>query len=130
MDLVTNTDANYFDIIYEIIHFINENFMHPISLEELSKVFGVGKYHLSRVFSNKINVSFNDYVNGIRVSWARNMLLDTNKNITQIAYDSGFQSTRTFNRAFHKVYGVSPREFRNTQDTVSINKGTSHAIPI
>lgn len=114
IELITNTDANYFDIIYKIMHFINENYMQPLSLEDMSRALGVGKYHLSRVFSDKINVSFSDYLNGIRVSWARNMLSNTNKNITQIAYDCGFQSIRTFNRAFFKVYNVSPREFRNT----------------
>ena len=129
MELITNTDSNYFDIIYKIIHFINDNFMQPLSLEDLSRVLGVGKYHLSRVFSDKINVSFSDYINGIRVCWARNMLLSTNKNITQIAYDCGFQSTRTFNRAFHKEYGLSPREFRLTQETASITKENSFALP-
>jgi AraC-like DNA-binding protein len=123
MELVKNTDANYFDIMYEIIHFINENYMQPLTLEDLSKALGVGKYHLSRVFSNKINVSFSDYINGIRVSWARNMLSNPTKNITQIAYDCGFQSIRTFNRAFLKEYSISPREFRNSQETASISAG-------
>ena len=122
MELITNTDADYFDIIYKIIHFINENYMQPLSLKDVSRALGVGKYHLSRAFSDKINVSFSDYLNGIRVCWARNMLSNTNKSITQIAYDCGFQSTRTFNRAFQKVYNVSPREFRNTPETASIMK--------
>ncbi len=120
MELITNTDVNYFDIIFDIINYINENYMQPISLNDMSRALGVGKYHLSRVFSDKINVSFSDYINGIRVSWARNMLLNTNKNITQIAYDCGFQSIRTFNRAFSKVYLISPREFRKSQEDASI----------
>ncbi len=120
VELVTNTDVNYFDIIFDIINYINENYMQPISLNDMSRALGVGKYHLSRVFSDKINVSFSDYINGIRVSWARNMLLNTNKNITQIAYDCGFQSIRTFNRAFSKVYFISPRDFRKSQEAASI----------
>lgn len=120
VELVTNTDVNYFDIIFDIINYINENYMQPISLNDMSRALGVGKYHLSRVFSDKMNVSFSDYINGIRVSWARNMLLNTNKNITQIAYDCGFQSIRTFNRAFSKVYFVSPRDFRKSQEAASI----------
>ncbi|WP_024834546.1 AraC family transcriptional regulator [Ruminiclostridium josui] len=122
VELIANTDVNYFDIIFDIINYINENYMQPISLNDMSRALGVGKYHLSRVFSDKINVSFSDYINGIRVSWARNMLLNTNKNITQIAYDCGFQSIRTFNRAFSKVYLVSPREFRKSQEAANISK--------
>jgi AraC-like DNA-binding protein len=128
MELVANTDANYFDIIYKIIHFINANYMQPLSLTDVSRALGVGKYHLSRAFSDKINVSFSDYINGIRVCWARNMLSDTNKSITQIAYDCGFQSIRTFNRTFQKVYSISPREFRNTQETAGIVKENDLAL--
>jgi AraC-like DNA-binding protein len=121
MELIINTDAGYFDLIYKIIHFINENYMRPLSLQDVSGALGVGKYHLSRAFSGKINVSFSDYLNGIRVGRARHMLSNTNQSITQIAYDCGFQSIRTFNRAFQKVYHVSPRQFRNTQEEVSIS---------
>ncbi len=116
MELVKNTDANYFNIIYKIIYFINENYMQPLSLSMMSKALGVGKNYLSKVFSDKINVSFNDYLNGIRACQARNMLLNTNNSITQIAYDCGFQSIRTFNRVFQKVYNVSPRAIRKTQE--------------
>ncbi|ACL75900.1 AraC family transcriptional regulator [Ruminiclostridium cellulolyticum] len=115
MELITNTDVNYFDIIFDIINYINENYMQPISLNDMSRALGVGKHYLSRVFSDKIKISFSDYINGIRVSWACNMLLNTNKNITQIAYDCGFQSIRTFNRAFHKACHVSPSKFRKSQ---------------
>lgn len=121
MELIPNTDANYFDILYKIIHFINENYMQPLTLGDLSQTLGVGKYHLSRIFSDRINVSFSNYINGIRVSRARNLLFNTNTNITQIAYDCGFQSVRTFNRAFYKVYQVSPRAFRNLQETSKEN---------
>lgn len=117
MELIANTDANYFDILYQIISFINENFMQPLSLQRLSKALGVGRYRVSRIFSDKINVRFSDYVNGIRVYRACSLLLGTNKNITQIAYDCGFQSARTFDRAFHKAYGLSPREYRDAQGT-------------
>lgn len=112
MELVSNTDANYFDIIYKVIYFINENYRQPLSLNDTSRALGVGKYHLSRIFSDKIKVTFSDYINGIRASQARSMLLSTEKSITQIAYDCGFQSVRTFNRAFRKVYNSSPKGLR------------------
>ena len=128
MELITNTDANYFNIIYETIHYINENYMKPLSLMDMSRALGVGKYHLSRIFSDKINVSFSDYINSIRVNRARNMLSNTSTNITQIAYDCGFQSIRTFNRAFHKVYSISPREFRRTLQAANIGDGDDRAL--
>lgn len=116
LELIANTDGNYYDIIYKTICFIGQNYMQPLSLESVSRALGVGKYYLSRVFSDKIKVGFSDYINGIRVYRARNMLSGTDKNITRIAYDCGFQSIRTFNRAFQKVYNVSPRELRNARE--------------
>lgn len=121
LDFIPNTDANFFNITYQIIQFMNENFTQPISLEDLSKSLGVSKYHLSRVFSDKINVSFNDYLNGLRAGFARNLLAGTGRSVTEIAYDCGFQSVRTFNRAFQKIYAESPRKYRNTQITAHPN---------
>jgi AraC-type DNA-binding domain-containing proteins len=127
MKLIANTDANYFDIIYKVICFINENYMQPLSLDNLSGALGVGKYHLSRIFSDKIKVGFSDYINDIRVCQARNMLSGTNKSITQIAFDCGFQSVRTFNRVFQKVYNVPPRALRKAQETASVSEANLNA---
>ena len=115
LELAADVDANYFDITYKIMCYISQNYMQSLSLSSVSKALGVGKYYLSHVFSEKIKVSFTDYINGIRVYQARNMLSSTSISITQIAYDCGFQSIRTFNRAFQKIYKVNPREIRNTQ---------------
>lgn len=125
LDLEENSDADYYNLIYKLIHYINENFRQPLSLETLARAVGVSKYHISRTFSDKIKISFSDYLNGIRAGWARNMLLGSGKKITQIAYDCGFQSTRTFNRAFLKEYGVSPRKFRSIEEGTALTQRLS-----
>ena len=76
---------------------------------------GVSRYVLSRVFSGVFHTNFNRYVNEIRLSYACDLLEYTKRSITEIYLDAGFESQRTFNRAFREVYRVTPREYRVRQ---------------
>ena len=58
-------------------------------------------------------VSLSEYVSSIRAKYAAEQLLSTDDSITNIALNSGFSSQSTFNRTFLKIYGMSPREYRN-----------------
>ena len=61
-----------------------------------------------------MNISFTDFVNGLRIEHACS-LLENDTNITETAFSSGFSSIRTFNRAFAKSMGMSPREYIKRQ---------------
>jgi len=95
-----------------LIHYCLENFRTHISLDDLSKKINSSKYHISHIFSEKIKLSFNHYINRLRVGYAADQLLSTDKTITEIAYESGFESTRTFNRAFLQFFNLTPKEFK------------------
>ena len=58
--------------------------------------------------------SFNQYVNSLRVNLAQNLLRSTKKSVLDICYECGFDSQRTFNRAFKELCGASPSAYRNT----------------
>ena len=81
---------------------------------------GISKYVLSRLFAKTFHCNFASYVNGIRLNYAISMLDGTNKPITTICYDSGFESQRTFNRVFKERYRVTPREYRANMHIVEI----------
>ncbi|MCI0744843.1 MAG: AraC family transcriptional regulator, partial [Verrucomicrobia subdivision 3 bacterium] len=57
-------------------------------------------------------VNFTEYVSRVRIEKARNLLLNPNLRISEIAYEVGFQSLTHFNRVFKKLLGQSPTEFR------------------
>ena len=100
-------------LLKSILNYCNKHYTEPLSLDLLSTELNVGKYHISHIFSKKLKISFPDYVNGLRINDAIGKLAaDTDRSITDIAYDCGFSSTRTFNRAFVKYTGISPREYR------------------
>lgn len=108
------------DIVYQTVSYIAANYREEISLESMAKDLGVSKYKLSKVFSATFNKNFNQYLNEQRLNYVIAMLENTNQAITDIYLDAGFQSQRTFNRAFYDVYSMTPRDYRNKiRDTIS-----------
>ncbi|MBO5221352.1 MAG: helix-turn-helix transcriptional regulator [Clostridia bacterium] len=100
-------------LLKSILNYCNKHYTEPLSLDRLSAELNVGQYHSSHIFGKKLKISFPDYVNGLRINDAiRKLTADPDCPITDIAYDCGFSSTRTFNRAFVKYTGISPREYR------------------
>ena len=100
------------DIIYHTVEYVAKHFREEIHLDRMAYDLGVSKYVLSRVFAKTFHCNFNQYVNGVRLSYASAMLENTHENITNICLDVGFESQRTFNRAFKEKYKMTPREYR------------------
>lgn len=98
--------------LQEILHYCKQNYQTDISIEKLSKDLRISKSYISHTFSNKVKMSFRTYINLLRLYEAVNLLENTSKNITEIASEAGFESIRTFNRAFKTQYGISPTLYR------------------
>ncbi|MFC0215735.1 helix-turn-helix domain-containing protein [Paenibacillus chartarius] len=99
-------------MIQKLLVYLETHFLEPISLDTLSKELGISKFMISRIFSEQLRTSFRDYVNGRRAALAQAMLQSTTYPVTDIAFDCGFNSLRSFYRAFKKEYGVTPNEVR------------------
>lgn len=99
------------DTIKNILKFCMENYTEPLSLQSLSKALNLNPYYISHIFSERMHISYNDFINNLRVEHACE-LLEKGSSITYIAYASGFSSVRTFNRAFLKYRNLSPRDYR------------------
>lgn len=100
------------NLIGKVIMYISKNFRERISLEILSKEFAVSKEHISRVFSETINMRLNQYINTMRIDYSKELLIATDLNILTIGMESGFENQQTFNRVFRELSGISPKEFR------------------
>lgn len=110
--LKRNRSSDYQELTWKIVHYVNEHFYEPLTLESVAREIGVNKYHLSRVFSEKIGQNFRSYLSGIRLSYACSMLSETNRSVSDIAEESGFESQRTFFRVFQSKYGTTPLKYR------------------
>ena len=94
------------------IRYISDNYTKQITLEKAAKKAGVSQAHLSRVFSEKIDGGFTNYLRILRVEKAKKLLEFSELKIYEIMFDSGFIDQRTFNRVFKSVTGMTPREYR------------------
>ena len=113
MDLIEKESVGGEDLVYQSVEYVAKNFREKFSLEQMAYDLGVSKYVLSRLFSKTFHCNFTNYVNGVRLNYAMSMLEGTNESITNICFDCGFESQRTFNRVFKERYRISPREYRN-----------------
>ena len=104
------SDSENDNLIVKILSFINEHFKEQIDLELLSKTFGYSKSTVSRAISSAIGEDLRTYVNLIR---ARNVhkLLQSNPEmtVTEAANKSGFNSLKTFYRAYGQVFDENPK---------------------
>ncbi len=100
------------DIIYQTVAYAAEHFMENITLPKMAHDLGYSPYAISRVFSGTFHTNFNQYINSLRLEYARQQILYTDQSITDICFLVGFNSQRTFNRTFQEQYGMTPREYR------------------
>jgi len=84
-----------------------------ITLKDLAAKVGLRHHQLSQVLNQHMGISFHDFLNRFRIERARKLLAqDDNETIIGIAYDCGFNSKVTFNQAFKKHTGITPKEYR------------------
>lgn len=100
------------DLKLQIIDYIQTNFNRNITLKEISEKLGYDYYYISKYFTKNFAVNFQTFFSMYRIDNAKYLLLETDKSITEIGFLCGFDSIRTFNRAFHKVANCSPSIFR------------------
>ena len=99
------------------IDYISENFANAITLDELSALCGLSKYHFIRVFKQVTGDTPNEYVNKIRLKYAKQLLLK-GANVTEAATASGFSDTHYFSNCFKKYEGCRPSKIGiNTFDS-------------
>ena len=97
----------------QVLLYCDEHYTEPLSLEHLSRQFGVSRFYISHVFSDKIRINFNNYLHMLRIHAAKQMLLHESRAITEIAYLVGYNNIRSFNRRFCAATGYSPTEYRH-----------------
>lgn len=112
MQLKKRENPKTHDIVYQAVIYIAEHYQEEISLTKMSKDLGISQYTLSRVFSGTFHQNFNQYLNRIRLGYVTEELTNSTKQITDIAFDAGFQSQATFNRVFQEEYHMTPRQYR------------------
>ena len=100
------------DNIQRVKEYITEHLGESITVEALSEIANMSVTNFSRVFRQQTGFSPYDYVLSSRLNKAKEYLLKTDRSVTQIAYETGFNSEANFIYCFTKSEGISPGKFR------------------
>jgi len=98
------------DNIKRLLTYCTEHYTEPLTLDILSKNLHLNKYYISHIFQERMDISYKDFINSLRVEYACSLLAKETA-ITDVAHACGFSTIRTFNRAFLKHAGTTPREY-------------------
>ncbi len=93
--------------------YIFEHLGEPLRLDEVAAHLNMSPSAFSRYFKRVMGKTFSRFVNELRVSQSCRALLETERPIAEIAFESGFNNLSNFNRRFRELRGASPREFRD-----------------
>jgi AraC-like DNA-binding protein len=92
--------------------FIEQHHAEDLSLSRVAQTVHTSIFHFCKLFKKATGLNFTEFVSRTRVEKAKNLLLNPNLRVTEIAYEAGFQSLTHFNRVFKHVAGQSPTEYR------------------
>jgi AraC-like DNA-binding protein len=93
--------------------FIAEHQTEELSLDQVAKSVHTSKFYFCKIFKKATGINFTDYLSRVRTERAKNLLLNPNLRVSEIAYEVGFQSLTHFNRVFKRILGQSPTEYRS-----------------
>jgi AraC-like DNA-binding protein len=110
--VVHSSVDNLTNKVYSITSYIHEHYMEDLTLEFLAKNFYISRYYLSHQFKNITGFTLNNYIQMTRIRNTQQLLLATDRSITDIAQDCGFSSFSQFNRTFNKYCSMSPSKYR------------------
>lgn len=102
------------DAFSKVINYIEMHFIEDIDLDSVARAVGAHPVTISKMFSKHTGVGFHYYLQYQRCAHAAYLLKNRNMSVSEIAYDSGFGSIRSFNRAFSAVYNITPTQYRKT----------------
>jgi len=91
---------------------IQEHLNEDLSLEKLARLAHFSPFHFHRIFKALVGESVHEHVRRLRLEAAAMLLKTTDRSVTQIAFDAGYETHEAFTRAFRQLFGVSPSQFR------------------
>jgi AraC-like DNA-binding protein len=111
----------YYDIIFDIIVYIHENFMKKIKICDICKMYGINRSLLNKYFNSITGYSFYHYLIDLRLEASKFYLYNTSNKIADISEKCGFFDESHYIKAFEHKYGTSPSKLKRADFTVTKN---------
>ena len=98
--------------ISTVVDYITEHCSEQFGLTDMCALVGMTESSFSRYFRRATGNTFTDFVNRVRINKACQLLMESDRYVTNICYDVGFNNVANFNRRFLQLKGMTPKEFR------------------
>ncbi len=95
--------------------YIDHNYQNDISLDDVSRQIGISSYYFSKLFKEEMGVTFVEYLTGIRIARAKELLEADELPIRDIGTAVGYQDPNYFSRIFKRMEGVTPSEYKTAR---------------
>jgi AraC-like DNA-binding protein/ligand-binding sensor protein len=99
-------------VITKAKEFIQDHQTENLRLGHVAKAVNTSTFYFCKMFKKETGINFTDYLSRIRIEKSKNLLLNPNLRVSEIAFEVGFQSLTHFNRVFKRILGQSPTEYR------------------
>lgn len=99
-------------IITKAKDFIRKHHSEDLSLPQVAQFTHTCSFHFCKLFKRATGLTFTNFLSRVRIERSRNLLINPQLRVSEIAYEVGFQSLTNFNRVFQKLLGQSPTEYR------------------
>ncbi len=111
VQFLTDEKGTKIDVLRKILDYCNEHFRENISLDIISDELGFSKSYISATLNNRLGIGVIECINQLRIQEATALFDAGNSRVTEVAFECGFKSVRSFNRNFTKYVGTAPKDY-------------------
>jgi AraC-like DNA-binding protein len=112
VQIQSSEDDATLDQINAVVYQVTKNLAQSMTVADYARQLDMTESRFSRLFRRATGNTFVDFVNRVRINRACQLLMESDRYITQICYDVGFNNVANFNRRFLEIKGMTPRDFR------------------
>lgn len=112
---IEQKDSKSLEKLKKILKYIENNYMHKITIADAATEVGLSQSHFMKYFKNTMGTSFIDYLGEYRLTMASRLLLSSESSILAISEEVGYDNLSYFNRTFKRRFGMTPSAYRKRQ---------------
>ena len=111
--------------------YIRRNYGNPrLSLQDISNYVGISNSHFCTLFRQETGITINQYITEVRLERAKKLLRESKDSVTRVSALCGYTDNNYFGRLFHKTFGLTPMEYRETWRNEHANEGNEAYSPL
>jgi AraC-like DNA-binding protein len=117
VQMQASEDDASLDRINAVVARLTDDIAQPISMSDVAAELGMSESRFSRFFRRATGNNFTDFVNRVRINRACQLLMESERLVTHICFEVGFNNVANFNRRFLEIKGMTPSEFRRQAES-------------